>query len=102
MSTTTELALGDGGGSLGPPKVYWRKPDGSDNPDHDFHVRQLIGLGMERIEREGLTCGIGVIDFADCTVVVISKVIPHKEVFEMNRMMENSILDGRFGVNPFA
>jgi hypothetical protein len=89
------------GGHRWPPKVYWRKPDGTDNELHDQHVKELVGVGIEKIARDNMNCGIGVIDFADATVVIISAVIPHGEVFVVNRMEENSILHGGFGDNPF-
>jgi hypothetical protein len=43
-----------------------------------------------------MNAGIGVIDFADATVVVISQKIPHREVFEVQRPNENSIREGGF------
>lgn len=98
MSTTDEALPG---GIVWPPKVYWKNPDGTTNEHHDRDVKELINVGIEKIERDGMLCGIGVIDFADATVVVISKVIPHREVFEVHRMTENSILHGGFGKNPF-
>jgi len=98
--TTTGDALP--GGIKYPPKVYWKNKDGSTNEHHDRDVKELISVGMEKIERDGMRCGIGVIDFADATVVVISTVIPYQEVFEVQRRNENSILHGGFGANPFA
>lgn len=74
----------------GAPKVY------HSDPRHDERVRELIAVGMERIDRLSMNCGIGVIDFADATVVVISSVIPAHEVFEVQRPKENSILHGGF------
>jgi len=76
--------------TYGAPRVY------HSDPRHDEKVRELIGVGMERIDRLSMNCGIGVIDFADATVVVISTVIPHHEVFEVQRPNENSIRDGGF------
>lgn len=77
----------------GIPKVYY------DDPDHDGKVRELIAMGMELIERRQMTCGVGVMDFDDCTVVVVSQRIPHREVFETRLEGQNSILHGGFGLN---
>jgi hypothetical protein len=77
----------------GIPKVYYN------DPEHDEKVRELIAVGMELIERRGLLCGIGVMDFDDCTVVAVSQRIPHREVFETRLEGQNSILHGRFGLN---
>lgn len=77
----------------GIPKVYY------DDPEHDEKVRELIAVGMEKIERDGLMRGIGVMDFDDCTVVVISQRIPHREVFTTRLEGQNSIMHGGFGLN---
>jgi hypothetical protein len=74
----------------GAPRVYHT------DPRHDERVRELIAVGMERIDRLSMNAGIGVIDFADATVVVISQKIPHREVFEVQRPNENSIREGGF------
>jgi hypothetical protein len=78
------------------PKVYWS------DPQHDDKVQNLIGEGMEACMRipDLWDCGIGIIDFADCTVVVITRAIPAHEVFVTNRRDENSIHAG-YGTNPF-
>lgn len=76
------------------PKVYWRNADGSVNVNHDDTVRDLIGAAMKYADDMGLQRGIGVIDFADCTVVVLSERIPAREVFVTERRGENSILSG--------
>lgn len=78
-------------------KVYWS------DPQHDEHVKEAIVQAMRIAEtrEEFHTWGIGVIDFADCTVVTLLRVIPQGEVFVMERRDENSILHGGFGDNPF-
>jgi len=80
-------------------KVYWNEDD------HDEKVQQWIQVAMRQAEREwtgyGPGYGVGVIDFADCTVIVLTQAIPLGEVFTMNRRLENSILHGGFGRNPF-
>lgn len=76
------------------PKVYWRNADGSVNVNHDDTVRDLISAAMKYADDMGLARGIGVIDFADCTVVVLSERIPPREVFVTERRGENSILSG--------
>jgi len=76
------------------PKVYWTNPDGSTNVNHDDTVRDLIERAQETCGRLSLDRGVGVIDFADCTVVVISQVIPAREVFVADRRTENSIAAG--------
>lgn len=77
----------------GIPKVYW------DDPHHDEKVRELIAVGIELIERKGLLCGVGVMDFDDCTVVAVSRTIPPREVFTTRLEGQNSILHGGFGLN---
>lgn len=76
------------------PKVYWRNPDGTVNVNHDDNVRDLIGQAQEHAGRLNLPHGIGVLDFADCTVVVLSRSIPSREVFVTERRGENSIESG--------
>jgi hypothetical protein len=79
-------------------KVYWTEPD------HDGKVQSWIAVAMKQAERElaaGWQRGVGVIDFADCTVVVLSDTIPLGEVFVVQRKTENSILHGGFGAAPF-
>lgn len=83
-------------------KVYWQNPDGTTNYNHDDQVRDAIGECQKFIGERNLPHGIGVIDFADCTVVVASRAIPSKEVFVTDRTKDNSILQGGFGPNPFA
>lgn len=68
-------------------------------PDHDDKVRELISVGMEKVERDGLLRGIGVLEFDDATVVVISQRIPHREVFVTRRKGENSIRHGGFSLH---
>jgi hypothetical protein len=76
------------------PKVYWRHADGSVNVNHDDHVRDLIDQATKYADDHGLTRGVGVIDFADCTVVVLSQAIPAREVFVTERRGDNSIESG--------
>jgi hypothetical protein len=76
------------------PKVYWRNSDGTVNVNHDDTVRDMIAAAQEHAGRHGLPHGIGVIDFADCTVVVLSKAVPSREVFVTERRGENSIEAG--------
>lgn len=78
-------------------KVYWT------DPEHDAHVHEAIGQAMHLAGTDARfrDWGIGVIDFADCTVVTLSRSIPQGEVFVMERKDENSILHGGFGDNPF-
>jgi hypothetical protein len=79
-------------------KVYWTEPD------HDEQVHRWIAVAMRQAEREwtgyGPGYGVGVIDFADCTVIVLTAKIPLGEVMEVNRRTENSILHGGFGSAP--
>ncbi len=77
-------------------KVYWTEPD------HDGKVQKWIAVAMRQAEREmhHQQMGVGVIDFADCTVIVLTAKIPLGEVMEVNRRTENSILHGGFGSAP--
>jgi len=77
----------------GIPKVYWN------DPHHDEKVRELIEVAMEKVQRDGLLRGIGVMDFDDCTVVAISHTVPHGEVFVTRLEGQNSIMHGGFGLN---
>ena len=80
-------------------KVYWTEPE------HDDKVRAWVAVAMRQAEHDwtsvGRAHGVGVIDFADCTVIVLSDKIPLGEVFTMQRKTENSILHGGFGAAPF-
>jgi hypothetical protein len=76
------------------PKVYWTNPDGSTNVNHDDTVRDYISMAQRIADERGLMRGVGVIDFADCTVVVVSASVPPKEVFVADRRTENSIAAG--------
>jgi hypothetical protein len=76
------------------PKVYWRNSDGTVNVNHDDTVRDYIAMAQRHADTHGLMRGVGVIDFADCTVVVISASVPPKEVFVTERRGENSIESG--------
>jgi hypothetical protein len=69
-----------------------------DAPGHDEKVRELIALAMEQIERKEMLRGVGVMEFDDATVVVISQVIPHREVFVTRCAGQNSILHGGFSL----
>ena len=55
------------------------------DPQHDEKVRALIHRAMDAAERRIQPSGIAVIEFKDCTTVVISKVIPFGEVFTHDR-----------------
>lgn len=81
-------------------KVYWKNSDGTPNRNHDDEVRSQIEAAQVYLGERFMPHGIGVIDFADCTVIVASTKIPSKEVFTTDRMTENSILHGGFGTNP--
>jgi hypothetical protein len=81
-------------------KVYWKNPDGSVNRNHDDEVRSQIEAAQVYLGERFMPHGIGVIDFADCTVIVASTKIPSKEVFVTDRKTENSILHGGFGTAP--
>lgn len=87
--------------SHGGAKILWRNPDGTPNRNHDDQVRDAVGHAQKIAYEKGLHCGIGIIDFADATIVFLSERIPDHEVFEMSRPTENSILHGGFGRNPF-
>ena len=77
-------------------KVYWRNADGTPNVNHDDEVRTYIEAAQVHLGERFLPHGIGVIDFADCTVIVASEKIPTREVFVTQRPDENSIRDGGF------
>lgn len=51
------------------------------DPLHEQHVKDAIGKAQVIAERDRDLGGIGVIDFHDATVVVISAKIPYGEVF---------------------
>ena len=55
------------------------------DPQHDEKVRALIHRAMEVAERRVEPAGIAVIEFSDCTTVVISKEIPFGEIFTHDR-----------------
>ena len=80
-------------------KVFW------DEPDHDEKVAAWINVAIRQAEREWqsgemVQRGVGVIDFQDCTVIVLSDRVPIGEVFVTQRKTENSILHGGFGAAP--
>lgn len=68
-------------------------------PGHDDKVRELIALAIEQIDRKEMLRGVGVMEFDDATVVVISRVVPHKEVFVTRCEGQNSILHGGFSLH---
>jgi hypothetical protein len=67
--------------------------------DHDGKVRELIALAIEQVERKQLMRGVGVMEFDDATVVVISAMVPHHEVFVTRCEGQNSILHGGFSLH---
>ena len=79
-------------------KVFW------DEPDHDEKVAAWINVAIRQAEREAQSGhpdkGVGVIDFQDCTVIVLSEQIPFGEVFVTQRKTDNSIIHGGFGAAP--
>ena len=77
-------------------KVYWKLPGGMTNTKHDEEVADTISKAQTYLGDSGLSYGIGVIDFADCTVIVATDKIPPREVFVTQRPNENSILHGGF------
>lgn len=71
-------------------KVYWK------DEKHDDKVIHAIGVAQSMIEERGILGGVGVIDFADCTIVVVSRALQTREVRVVERREENSILHGGF------
>jgi len=77
-----------------PPFVPW------DFPEHDEAVKEIINVAFQYAEKMGVARGVGVIDFADGTVVVLSKTIPAGEMLPVDRRTENHLV--AFGIDPFA
>jgi hypothetical protein len=78
-----------------PPFVPWTFEE------HDEAVRELIHFAWDYADKMGFNMGVGVLDFADGTCVVLTKTIPAGEMIRVDRKAENHILAG-FGTNPFA
>lgn len=78
-----------------PPFVPW------DFAEHDDAVKEIINVAWQFADRHMLVMGVGVLDFADGTVIVLSKSIPVGEMILLDRRFENHILAG-FGTDPFA
>lgn len=67
------------------------------DPKHDDKVRDAVARAMAEVDERHLHAGVFVIDFADATVSGISDRVPEREVLEISRRGENSILAGGFG-----
>ena len=72
-----------------------------DFPEHDDAVREIINVAWQYADKMGLQQGVGVLDFADGTVIVLSKTIAPGEMVMVDRTSENHIHAG-FGRDPFA
>ncbi|MGV0949350.1 MAG: hypothetical protein ACOYB3_01670 [Azonexus sp.] len=77
-------------------KVYWRNPDGTRNVNHDDLVREAVQRIQAACEAFPGLGGVGVIDFADATVIYRTQSAPEFEVVVADRKTENSILAGGF------
>ena len=77
-----------------PPFVPW------DFPEHDEAVKEIIQVAWQYAAKMGLNMGVGVLDFADGTVVVLTHTVAADEMIRVDRMDENHILAG-FAANPF-
>jgi hypothetical protein len=76
-----------------PPFVPW------DFPEHDDAVKEIINVAWQYAEKMGLLMGVGVLDFADGTVVVLSKNIGPGQMVAVDRRSENHLQ--AFGLDPF-
>ena len=77
-----------------PPFVPW------DFPEHDDAVKEIINVAWQYAAKMGLNMGVGVLDFADGTVVVLTHTVAADEMIRVDRHDENHILAG-FAANPF-
>jgi hypothetical protein len=70
-------------------------------PEHDDAVVEIAHAAHSYAAKMGLMHGVGIMDFADGTVIVLSHVIPPGETQVVNRRTENHIQAG-MGRDPFA
>ena len=71
-----------------------------DFPEHDDAVKEIIHVAWQYAEKMGLMMGVGVLDFADGTVIVLTKTIPPNDMVVVDRRFENHLI--AFGIDPFA
>ena len=77
-----------------PPFVPWNFPE------HDDAVKEIINVAWKYAEKMGLLMGVGVMNFADGTVIVLSKNVGPDQMVAVNRMTENHLK--AFGIDPFG
>ena len=77
-----------------PPFVPWTFPE------HYDAVREIVNIAWQYADKMGLRMGVGVMNFADGTVVVLSKNVGPGEVVVVDRRTENHL--HAFGIDPFA
>ena len=95
LAVPGEAVIGLDGKTADPPFVPW------DFPEHDDAVVEIMHTAHAYANKMGIRHGVGVINFADGTVIVLSHVIPPGETHVTNRMDENHIKAG-MGADPFA
>ena len=78
-----------------PPFIPWSFPE------HDSAVVEVAMVAHQYADKMGLMMGVGVLDFADGTVVVLSKKVPVGDTFVSNRRDENHYVAG-YAADPFA
>ena len=77
-----------------PPFVPWTFPE------HYDAVREIVNIAWQYADKMGLRMGVGVMNFADGTVVVLSKNVGPGEVVVVDRRTENHL--HAFGIDPFG